>query len=181
MSTLVENKISKWVEETIIGLNLCPFAKKPFLEKTLRVKSSPASSDEEMFDFFLDELNLLQAHREISTSLVCFENGHKDFIHFYHLVGSFEDTIKQLKLDSEFQIVCFHPLFVFENTDSSSRINYVNRSIVPLVHIIRSYDIEMALKSPEEGKQISENNELTLNNLTDEEFQYHFNIKQEGK
>lgn len=166
--------IEKWLRKTIIGLNLCPFAKRPFENNQIRLISTESTDDESQVKFFLDEISILQTNKKISTSLLIFENASKDFQNFYDLSGLFEDLIEQLQLSQEFQIVCFHPKFVFEKTDHNARVNYVNRSPLPLIHIIRSFEVESALSSPQEGEQISFNNEKTLSNLSDDEFLQHF-------
>lgn len=169
-----EETINQWLEKTIIGLNLCPFAKMPYLAKAIRISSTTNDQEETMVHFFLDELNNIQSNPKIATSLVCFEKCEMDFFEFNDLVGVFELLLTDLNLDLEFQLVCFHPKFVFDGLNADERVNYVNRSPYPLVHIIRSLDIENALKSPEEGEQISKNNEKTLNQLDDAGFHSHF-------
>jgi hypothetical protein len=151
----IENVINNWLTKTIIGLNLCPFAKRPYDNNGIRTNSCSKKDEESQIKFFLDELSFLQSTPGLSTSLL-------------------EDLIDQLNLTDEFQLVCFHPKFIFENTHTDERVNYVNRSPYPLVHIIRSVDIQNALSSPQEGEQISFNNEKTLNSLTDAQFLQHF-------
>jgi hypothetical protein len=169
-----EQIIDNWLAKTIIGLNLCPFAKQPYQENQIRITSSSLPDEDSQIKFFLDELAILQSDSDISTALVVFENGNSDFYNFYNLTGLLEDMIDQLKLADEFQLVVFHPKFLFENTVSSERVNFVNRSPYPLIHIIRSIDIENALSSPQEGEKISFNNEETLKKLTNAEFLEHF-------
>ena len=170
----IENVINNWLVKTIIGLNLCPFAKRPYDNNGIRTNSCSKKDEDSQIKFFLDELSFLQSTPGLSTSLVVFENGNPDFINFYNLTTLLEDLIDQLNLTDEFQLVCFHPKFIFENTHTDERVNYVNRSPYPLVHIIRSVDIQNALSSPQEGEQISFNNEKTLNSLTDAQFLQHF-------
>ncbi len=166
--------IKQWLEKTIIGLNLCPFANGPYKAGTIRINETAAKNEKEQVDFFLDELSLIQSTKTINTSLIIFKNGHRNFKNFYNLTTLFEDLLDQLKLTEEFQVVCFHPKFIFENELTEAKVNFVNRSPYPLVHILRSIDIEQAINSPKEGEQISFNNEKTLNSLSDAEFLEHF-------
>ena len=77
-----ESIIEQWLKKTIIGLNLCPFAKKPYEEGQLRIKSYVSENEEDQVRFFLDEISLIQSDPKINTSLLIFENAHKEFINF---------------------------------------------------------------------------------------------------
>jgi hypothetical protein len=177
MKTKVKESVEQWLEKIIIGLNLCPFAKKPYLANSIRIQNTQTNDENEMIQFFLDELDYIQNNKSLSTSLVVFQNASLDFLNFYDLFSLMEDLIEQLKLQHEFQVVCFHPQFIFENTEPDKRINVVNRSPYPLIHILRSIEIENALNSPEEGEKISFSNEKLLDSMSDAEFQTHFKTK----
>ena len=47
------NLIKKWLEETVIGLNLCPFAKTPFEEGKIALIESQANEFQGMTQAFL--------------------------------------------------------------------------------------------------------------------------------
>lgn len=162
-----ETILKEWIERIIIGLNFCPFAKIPYQNNLIEISFCNESSEEEMRDFFLDELDKIQKSSaiEISNSLVCFPNYKKDFFEFYDFVSYCEELIEELGLEQNFQLVCFHPNFQFENTTPKERVNLINSSPFALIHILRSQEVAQALKSHNDAKMISFRNEDKLNTL----------------
>ena len=59
MSELIKQQIWQWVDDVIIGLNLCPFAKKPRINKQIRLHISFASNDETLLSDFMTELEFI--------------------------------------------------------------------------------------------------------------------------
>ena len=51
--------IKKWLEKTIIGLNLCPFAKEPFENGQINLKLVESISEEACYQSFITELDFL--------------------------------------------------------------------------------------------------------------------------
>ncbi|MBY0413322.1 MAG: DUF1415 domain-containing protein, partial [Bdellovibrionales bacterium] len=96
-------------------------------------------------------------------------HGNSDFLEFNDFVGDLEGLIEEANLSDVFQLVAFHPKFVFEKTDFSERGNLVNRSPYPTLHILRSEEIARALKNPKDGEIISFNNDQKLNEMSEEE------------
>lgn len=160
--------INQWISDTIIALNLCPFAKAPFEKGLIRVEVSNAKKFDDQFSFFLDELSEIQglSKTDISNSIIAYTDFKGDFLDFNDFVGSCEAILEELKLETIFQLVCFHPNFCFENTDPLDRINLVNRSPYPIIHILRFEEVELALQNIEEAKMINTRNEETLNELS---------------
>jgi len=156
-----------WLEEIVIGMNLCPFAKYPYKNGLVRVVISEAIDDEEQINFFLDELLHLQNESisKLSTTLIAFIYEKKNFQDFNDFVGTLEDLLIQSDLEEHFQLVTFHPQFHFDNADPMAQANYVGRSPYPIVHILRNSEIEIALANNPQMKQISLINEENLMNL----------------
>lgn len=159
--------VKVWLQDVIVGLNLCPFAKAPWEKGLIRIQASRATDEEQILQAFLDELNELQMHRpsEISTTLLCFTDYQGDFITFNNLVGSCELILEELGLDELFQLVAFHPNFQFANLTADARANLVNSSPMPLIHIIRKMEIAQVIKEMNDGEKISYANEKRLEQL----------------
>ena len=171
--------VRTWVEEVIIGLNLCPFAKDPWKNGLIRFQASIETHEEKMLQVFLDELNELQMHKpsDISTTLICFTQYQGDFNEFYDLVGSCEAILEDLGLDDFFQLVAFHPEFQFNNLCPSDKANLVNCSPVPIIHIIRKVEIAQVIKGMDDGEKISLANEKRLLELSIDELKHFFSWK----
>lgn len=170
----MKERIDIWIKEVIIGLNLCPFAKLPFESGKIRTSISDVTDDDKMFEFFLDELEIIQAKIEISNSLVCFSKYNDSFEQFYDFVNHCEHLLVKLNLDHLFQLVCFHPNFKFANSENSQRVNLVNSSPCPLIHILRTNEVENATKSISDPETITNNNEIKLTSLSNENVEKFF-------
>lgn len=159
-----------WLENIIIGLDLCPFARIPFKKGLIRLVVCEDMDEDDQMSFYLDELEELNeaGPEEISTTVIVYPHGPKSFPEFNDLVGDLEGMLEEANLGREFQLVLFHPEFVFEGEDPQARSNLVNRSPFPVLQILRSDEINRALKNPKDGEIISFNNEEMLNQLSDE-------------
>jgi hypothetical protein len=80
----------------------------------------------------------------------------------------------ELSLEETFQLVSFHPKFIFEQEDKNSLAHYVNRSPLPLIHILRSKDIALALEESKDAEALSFRNQKKIENLSAQELRYYF-------
>lgn len=166
--------LKKWLEKTVIELNLCPFAKKPYESGHLKISVDDSINFEKAFDSFIKEIESLNSHSEYRTILLGFNQLHCTFYELNDFVGHLEYTLEENNLDHYFQLVCFHPEFHFADTDKDARANLVNRSPMPLIHILLKEDVEKAVHSIQAGENISYQNEQTLEELTQEQIKEFF-------
>lgn len=169
----MENTLSLskyWLENIVIGLDLCPFARIPFKKGLIRLVVCEDIDEDDQLGFYLDELEELGEAEpsEISTTVIVYPHGPKNFRDFNDLVGDLEGMLEEANLAREFQLVLFHPEFIFEGEEPEARGNLVNRSPYPMLQILRTEEISRALKNPKDGEIISFNNEEMLNQLSDE-------------
>ena len=167
----MENSLSLtkyWLENIVIGLDLCPFARVPFEKGLIRMVECMDVEEDDQIVFFLDELELLNqtVASDISTTIITYLYASDDFSSFNDFVGELEYMLEEAGLEKNFQLVSFHPKFVFENTNFDEIGNLVNRSPFPILHILRSEEIALAMKNPKDGEVISFNNDKKLNGLS---------------
>lgn len=150
-----------------MGLDLCPFARIPYERGQIRVVECEDEGEEDQLSFFMEELDLLNQTEDasVATTIVVFPNASSDFREFNDFVGDLEFLLEEADLADIFQLVAFHPKFVFEEMDFDDVGNYVNRSPYPVLHILRSEDIARALKNPKDGEIISFNNDKKLHEM----------------
>lgn len=166
--------INQWLEETIIGLDLCPFARKPFLEGKVLVKELPGETPFEAQDQFLDALNSFQAQKIFVTALLVYPDWKIPFQDFFEFSQDCESLLIDLDLQNEYQLVAFHPDFCFEGLKPSDRANLVNSSPLPLIHILRINDLDLAGMSGNEAETMSFGNTKKLKSMSDEELKKHY-------
>ena len=57
-----------------------------------------------------------------------------------------------------YQLASFHPLYRFAGSKADDAANYTNRSVYPMLHLLREASIEKALQHYADPEQIPENN-----------------------
>jgi hypothetical protein len=166
--------INKWLEKTIIGLDLCPFTSKPFLEGKILIEELPANKSAEAQNQFLNSLGSFQGQSKFETALLVYPLWKISFKGFYHFLEDCENHLISLKLQDEFQLVAFHPDFCFGGLDFSDRANLVNSSPLPLIHILKIHDLELLNLSMKDAEAMSFGNAKKLEALSDEQLLNHF-------
>ena len=167
MKMNLQNKIHKWLTDVIIGLNLCPFAKDPFENNKIKIEISNAINEDEIWSETLEEIHYLEENINISTTLLAFDKSEISFYNLNDLVLKLEKMLEVKNIP--YQVVAFHPEFKFQDTTAKDRINYVNRSPYPLIHILRSEEMDKVFKDDLMGEKINLQNEITLGKLSTNE------------
>jgi uncharacterized protein len=157
----------QWIEKMVIGLNLCPFAKRVFQGDGIRYVLSTASEGSELLLTLATELKRLNGlSREASeTTLVVHPFIFEDFLDFNDFVGIAESLVEDLGLSGEIQLASFHPKYQFSGTTAESVENYTNRSPYPTLHLLREASISELLLSDAELAAIPERNIENLKSL----------------
>ncbi len=72
--TLIIEQVEAWLENVVIGLNLCPFAAKPQRNGQIRIVVSQAKIEELLLEDILQEMHKLQSTTvsELETTLVVY-------------------------------------------------------------------------------------------------------------
>jgi hypothetical protein len=168
---LLLQQVETWVQEVVVGLNFCPFAR-PVVEKnTLRTVLSEADTFDEQIHFFLEELQRLvtTSPQEIATTLLLYPNGPEDFEAFLDLVDTAEALLEEAGLEDVVQLANFHPDYLFEGEEPEDLSHWTNRTPCPILHLIRVEDVSRAVDSNMDTESIPEHNIRTLHRLTSEE------------
>ncbi|NMP31460.1 DUF1415 domain-containing protein [Thalassotalea sp. M1531] len=151
-------KTKRWLEEIVIGLNFCPFAKKEFVNNTIHYHASKHGMIEQALHELAEQMQFLIEHPEIETSLVVYATGFRDFGRYLDLVDYANDLLVSLELEGEIQIASFHPDYIFEGESEQSPSNYTNRSPFPTIHLIREPSMEKVLAVYKNPEQIPQDN-----------------------
>ena len=162
-------KVKNWIKDFIVDKKICPFALGPHNEDTIFYTQCNESDEDKAVDFFLDHLDFFRKSKpeDVSTSIIIYPNQNKDFEKFYHLTQLMEELVERVGLKMELQIVCFHPDFRFEGVEYHERANLVNRSPYPMIHLLRSKDVQNAVNSMDQGEKIIFINDDFLNSLSE--------------
>jgi hypothetical protein len=147
--------IKTWLEQTVIGMNLCPFAEAPYEKGAIDFHICESVEYENIYNEFIKTLEKLSKDSSIETSLLITPNVKSDFREYYDFILTLEDLLEENNLSTIYQLVAFHPEFQFEGLDKDDKANYVNRSPLPLIHILKTESIEKLGITPEDAEKIS--------------------------
>ena len=168
--------VRTWIEQVVIGLNFCPFARKPYDENRVRIVLDYATDDDAILEAVLKELLSLESTTasELETTLIVLPNAYPDFIEFNSLLHVLNDVLEIEGFEGIFQIASFHPHYQFAGTQADSRENFTNRAPFPILHLIREDSIEQVLALHPDPDSIPDNNIKRLNQLSESQLSTYF-------
>jgi hypothetical protein len=157
-------KTRAWLEQAVIGLNLCPFAKAVYNKRQIRYCVTGASDTDTLFNTFCDELQWLSAAdpAETDTTLIIHPEVLKNFDDYNDFLALTDATMRNFGLEGVIQVASFHPEYQFDNTNAADIENYTNRSPYPMLHLLREESISKAVDSMADTDEIVERNIKTL-------------------
>jgi len=136
-----------WVERSVIGLNLCPFAENPYRGGRVRLVVSEQRTAAGLLDELGAELTLLAATEPLQceTTLLIHPWVLTDFIEYNNFLEVCDAAVAELGLEGELQVASFHPQYQFEGSQPDDIENYTNRSPYPILHLLREASVEHAV------------------------------------
>ncbi|MDG1462174.1 MAG: DUF1415 domain-containing protein [Gammaproteobacteria bacterium] len=162
--TIIE-AVRHWVEVMVVGLNLCPFAKRELINERVRFIETQATSEEALLNFLTHELNLLVKDDSIETTLLIHPHVLQDFFDYNQFLDLVDALLKELNVEGVFQVASFHPDYQFGGTNLNAAENYTNRAPYPLLHIIREASLERAIDEYPDVNEIPERNVALMNEM----------------
>ncbi|MFT6907850.1 MAG: hypothetical protein ACJAS1_004537 [Oleiphilaceae bacterium] len=176
MASLMMTRLTKtynddvihWLKTIVIGLNFCPFARKPFESNCVRIVCEEYTQEDAILELVLLELNKLEETKasEIETTLIVLPKAYPDFHDFNSLVFVLNNVLELEGFEGIFQIASFHPAYQFAGTDTDDIENYTNRAPYPVLHLIREESISFALELHPDPDGIPDKNILCLKSLS---------------
>ena len=159
----------RWLERSVIGLNLCPFAEGVYRGGRLRIRVSEQGSASGLLEELREELRGLHAADPLhcETTLLVHPWVLTDFIEYNDFLDACEASIVDLGLEGEVQVASFHPRYQFAGTQPEDIENYTNRSPYPMLHLLREASIDRAVAAVPDTDEIYRRNIRTLRELGD--------------
>jgi len=163
--------VEQWLDEVVIGLDLCPFAARPRREKRVRIAVSHATDDEALLNDLQAELERLSdtPAAELETTLLAIPDMLEDFADYNDFLDAVDLWVEQFGWEGDLQVASFHPQYQFADTEADDPGNLTNRSPWPLLHIIREESLEKAIEHYPDVDRIPERNIARMQALTAEE------------
>jgi hypothetical protein len=154
----------RWISAIVIGLNLCPFARRVFESETIRYVVTAAEDEKALLADLTRELQSLALTpiTTVETTLLIHPRVFTNFIDYNDFLDIAEQRLELLGLDGVIQIATFHPDYQFADTAADDVENYTNRSPYPMLHLLREESISRIADDPDELLKIPVRNIETL-------------------
>ena len=169
----VERKTLGWVEDFVVGLNLCPFARPLLASDALRVTVCEAIGDEGVAETLVAEIELIQkaSESEVATTLVVFPNALQGFDTYLAFLEEAQQLLEEMDLLGVLQLASFHPEYQFAGEPIDAASHFTNRAPFPMIHLLREDMVTRALETYLNPEQIPERNIQRLEGLGRERLQ----------
>ena len=166
--TLTEKQIiaytNAWVEQVVIGLNLCPFAKPVHTKGQIDYFLSHAHDETTLAaDLRLAMQRLIASTPDsMVTCLLIHPWVLSDFFDYNNFLDITDEILDELELIGVLQIASFHPHYQFAGTTEDDVTNCTNRSPFPMLHLLREESLDKATAALPDANVIVDRNLNTM-------------------
>lgn len=147
-----------WIEQVVIGLNFCPFARREVEKNRVRYSVCESGKKKGVLECFLSECRLLDDDNNIETTLLILPRGYSDFSIYLDVLDLIQQLLEAEGYEGVYQLASLHPDYCFEGEDFDDPANFTNRSPYPMIHILREQSLERALGAHPDPESIPERN-----------------------
>ncbi len=154
----VIDQTKKWINDVVVGCNFCPFAANVMKQHSVHYQVETSAKSKECLNSFSRETTRLDAEKEIETVFLIFPNSFQRLDDYLNLVSLAENFLKRHGYDGIYQLASFHPLYQFANSPEKDAANYTNRSVYPMLHLLREESIDKALEHFKHPENIPDRN-----------------------
>ncbi|WP_126969627.1 DUF1415 domain-containing protein [Gynurincola endophyticus] len=137
----------EWVMKVVVGCHFCPFALPAVKNNSIRYVVSDALGPAAALEQMMEEVHFLDANEETETTLIIFPKAFQTFPSYLNLIEVAEELLADREYDGVYQIASFHPNYKFADSTSDDPSNYTNRSLYPMIHLLREESLEKALET----------------------------------
>lgn len=156
----------RWVSSFVIGLGLCPFARRVFDAGRIRYAVSHSRDKITLSNDLVSELHLLASpSTQIETTLLIHPFVLGNFLEYNDFLDVVDQLLEELRLHGTIQVASFHPQYRFAGTELNAAENYTNRSPYPMLHLLRETSVSQAADDSDEVLNIPKRNIETMRNL----------------
>lgn len=142
-----------WIKSVVIGCHFCPFAAQVMQQNTVRYVVLPhADGMRKNLEHLLREIRHLDQDATTETTFIIFTGSLRRFTSYLDFVKKAERLCSDKHYDGIYQLATFHPDYCFAGSDTDDPANYTNRSIYPMIHLLREASVTKAIaRFPDPG------------------------------
>jgi uncharacterized protein len=157
-SQQIIDQTRRWIKDVVVGCNFCPFAANAIKQHTVHYQVEESNDTETCLESLLTEAARLDNDVNIETIFLIFPNTFQQFDNYLNMVSVAEKLLKQKGYEGIYQLASFHPLYLFADSLETDAANYTNRSIFPMLHLLRETSIDKVLEHYNHPEKIPDNN-----------------------
>ena len=157
-SQQIIDQTKKWINDVVVGCNFCPFAANVMKQRSVHYQVEMSANSKECLNSFSRETTRLDDEKNIETVFLIFPNSFQRLDDYLNLVSLAENFLKRHGYDGIYQLASFHPLYQFANSPEKDAANYTNRSVYPMLHLLREESIDKALEHYKHPENIPDRN-----------------------
>jgi uncharacterized protein len=148
----------KWISDVVIGCNFCPFAAVPYKKGSIHYAVEYSTDLNSCLQAFILECQRLDQDESVETILLIFPDAFADFDAYLHMVEMAEELLEDQDYEGVYQVASFHPQYRFADAPDNDPANYTNRSVYPMLHLLREDSLEKAIDTYPDSEAIPERN-----------------------
>lgn len=141
----VIGQTKNWIKEVVVGCNFCPFAARELKMDSIHYQVEQSTKRNECLRAFVQECVRLDKEEAIATTLLIFPNAFLRWVDYLDMVARAEKLLRKNGYEGIYQVASFHPLYQFAGTLADDAANYTNRSMYPMLHVLREAQVEKSL------------------------------------
>ena len=153
-TTTIIDQTKKWIARVVIGCNFCPFASRELKRNSIHYQVEFSRDLPGCMQSFMNECIRLDKDDTIETTLLIFPNAFQSFDDYLDLLALAERELRKAGYEGIYQVASFHPAYRFVDTGENDAANYTNRSVYPMLHLLREKTIEKVLQHYDEPELI---------------------------
>ncbi len=147
-----------WVKNVVVGCNFCPFASREVQRDSIHYEVIRSEAMENGLEAVLRECRRLDEDTAIETTLLIFPGAFAEFEDFLELLELGEDLLLEHDYEGIYQIASFHQDYRFADAPADDPANYTNRSLYPMLHLLREASLDRVLENYPDPEGIPERN-----------------------
>jgi hypothetical protein len=161
----VVERTRRWIATMVIGLNLCPFARRVFDAGTIRYAVTDTRDVAALLGVLASELAALTASAAFETTLLIHPRVLGAFGDYNDFLDDADRLVDDLGLRGTVQVASFHPDYRFAGTAPDAVENYTNRAPYPMLHLLREESVSAVAGDPDALLAIPRRNVEALRGL----------------
>lgn len=154
-----------WLKNVVIGCNFCPFASREVQRGSIHYEIIHSEDMEICMEAMFAECERLDNDEKIETTLVIFPSMFRQFADYLDLIENCEDMLEDNDYDGIYQVAGFHEDYQFAGAPADDPANYTNRSLYPMLHLLRESSLDKALENYPDPENIPHRNMEYARNL----------------